>query len=201
MEEARRQAEEEAGRKGGAVAAYAPGFAVPAEAAEPLVGVSRWGGIWSGFVTATALILWFALIGYGIFAPRVAGASMGSGFYIWTGIFYLVSLFIGGYIMSRLGRIHNTANAVLNGAVLWGLNFTLLLALLSIGATGVLGSILGGPIAARPVPTVGPGVATTALQVSIATAWWMVLFQFLVLLATVGGAVTGIWKTEEEAHT
>lgn len=189
--------EEEAGVRGGSAAAYAPAgaYVQPIEQGLYLKDRVRWASIWGGYLVAFALQLWLAAIGFAIFAPQAAGAvttgafpaGVSTALAIWTGIAALIALFVGGLLASRLAGIVGTDNGIWNGVVLWGLSFTVLLVLASLGIGGVFGA------AAANVGGLGvrPGMAGETLTAVSTGVWWFVLFQLLGLLAAAGGGAVG----------
>ena len=202
-EEVHAHREEEAGVRGGAAAAYAPAEAY----ARPVGGVLaftdrvRWAAVWAGWLTYFALWIWFTAIGFAIWLGAAASPStaFGPGFAVWTGVAGLIALFLGGVIMSRLAGIAGAGNGVWNGVVLWGLSFTLLMIMASLGtlgAGGVLGSLFGG------VPRVPTGTTTPGMvQVTATTsAWLFVVFEFLGLIFAAAGGATGARAAAEEGQ-
>lgn len=192
---------EEAGVRGGAAQAYAPGMAAVAQPVEEGIFLKdrvRWSSIWGGLVVALALQLWLTAIGLAILAPGAAAtiAQGISGLGLWAAIAGLIALFIGGFLASRLAGIAGMVNGIWNGVVLWGLAFSILLLFGSLGAGG-LASYLTGPTA-----TVTPGQSPAEVQQTLAAAsrgsWWFVLGQFLGLLAAAGGGALGARRLTEE---
>jgi hypothetical protein len=185
--------EQEAGVRGGAAsAAYgrAGEYAQPVERGMLLKDRVRWASVWGGLVVAFALQIWLTAIGLALFARGLNNAPAGTGstLAIWAGIAWLISLFIGGLLASRLAGIAGRDNGLWNGIVLWGLAFTLLTILASAGAGGALGTLFGAG-ATAPTPT--PGQANMALGALTSGAWMLVLFQFLSLVAAAAGGVAG----------
>lgn len=192
------QREEDAGRRGGAASAYAGAYAQPVERGILLKDRVRWAAVWGGYLIAFAFQIWLTAIGFAIFGEGlgVAPATQATNLAVWAGISALIALFIGGMLAARLGGIAGTDNGMYNGIVLWGLSFVILMVLASLGASGVLGAMLGQT---GGVPT-APGTPTTALGTATTGAWWFVLFQFLGLIAAAAGGALGARPvTEEEA--
>lgn len=204
-EEIHVQREEEAGRRGGAAAAYVPGaMAQPVERGLYLKDRVRWGSVWAGLVVALSAQVWLTAIGFALLAPgQAATVTEGiSGLGLWAAIAGFIALFIGGLLASRLAGIAGTVNGLWNGIVLWGLAFTLITILASLGAGGILGWALGGGGA----QIMRPGQTEIQVQQVLGTAatgaWWFVLGQFLGLLAAASGGALGARPlTEGEQET
>ncbi len=198
--------EQDTGVRGGAAAAthpYAGEYAQPVERGLLLKDRVRWASVWAGLVVAFSFQVWFTAIGFAVFARGLnnAPADAGSAIGIWAGVAWLISLFIGGLLASRLAGIAGTDNGLWNGIVLWGLSFSILVIMASVGAGGILGTVLGGNVG---TPTPAPGQANMALGAAQSGAWYFVLFQFLSLLAAAAGGAAGARKmtedTDEEHH-
>lgn len=195
--------EQEEGAKGGsAAAAYAPAgvYAQPVEQGLLLKDRVRWASVCAGLVVAFAVQVWLTVIGLAIYARQLsaAPANTGGALGIWAGVAALIALFIGGLLASRLAGVAGTANGLWNGIVLWGLSFTVLVILGSLGAGGILnaayGNVLGGGFAGAT-----PHETNMALNVVRAGAWTFVVFQFLGLCAAaIGGAVGARPEVETE---
>ena len=105
-----------------------------------------WGGIFAGFVVATALQIVLttlgAAIGMAAFDPGQgdSASSLGIGAAIWFAVTALVSMFIGGMTAGKLAGVLTRGDGMLHGVVMWGLS---LLLAVYMGTTGV-GRVLGG---------------------------------------------------------
>lgn len=199
--------EDTSGVRGGAVPAYAQGqaYAHPVERELMLKDRVRWASVWGGYVVAFAIQLWLTAIGFAIFAPQaVRAVATGSiptgastGLAIWAGVAALIALFIGGLLAARFAGVVGTMNGIVNGVVLWGLSFTILLVLASLGSAGILGAMTSGfgPIGGTAIRV---GAAGNALMNAGSGTWWFVLFQFLGLIAAAAGGAAGAREDVEE---
>ncbi|HOK54866.1 MAG TPA: hypothetical protein PLZ21_08935 [Armatimonadota bacterium] len=201
-EEIHVEREQEAGRRGGAAAAYAPAGAtgVTAERAVPLWQIVRWGAIWAALFITLALQIWLVAIGYAVAAPTAAEATeVFTGLGLWIAIASLISLFIGGYAASRLAGVVGYLNGMWHGITLWGFVFSLAAILGALGVAGIFGGILGPGGVTGVTPS--QAQAGELLRASSTAAWYFVLGQFLALLAAAGGGVVGArsMAAEEES--
>lgn len=105
-----------------------------------------WGGIFAGFVIATALQMVLttlgAAIGLAAFDPGQgdSASSLGIGAAIWFAVTAMISMFVGGMTAGRLAGVLTRGDGMLHGVVMWGLS---LLLAIYLGSTGV-GRLLGG---------------------------------------------------------
>lgn len=105
-----------------------------------------WGGIFAGFVVATAIQMVLttlgAAIGMAAFDPGQgdSASSLGIGAAIWFAVTALISMFVGGMTAGRLAGVLTRGDGMLHGVVMWGLS---LLLAIYLGSTGV-GVVLGG---------------------------------------------------------
>jgi len=105
-----------------------------------------WGGIFAGFVVATALQMVLTVLGAAVgmaaFDPGQgdSAASLGIGVALWFAVTALVSMLIGGMTCGKLAGILTRGDGMLHGVIMWGLS---LLLAVYLGSTGV-GKVLGG---------------------------------------------------------
>lgn len=106
-----------------------------------------WGGIFAGFVVATALQMVLttlgAAIGLAAFDPGQgdSASSLGIGAAIWFALTALVSMFVGGMTAGRLAGVLTRGDGMLHGVIMWGLSLLLAIYLGSSGAGRVLGGV------------------------------------------------------------
>lgn len=109
----------------------------------------RWGPIIAGLVMALSTQLVLSGLGAAIGltsiansgAPRSNADGIGSAVGIWAIISLLISLFIGGWIVTRASRPMNRNTALLNGAILWATTLAISAWLLSSGVSGAFGVV------------------------------------------------------------
>lgn len=190
MEERHEEEVQQSGVRGGSAAAYVPGtYTRTTERVTTFGDRIRWAPVWAGLVVAFAGQIWLTAIGVAIFAR--AGAA-GSGLGVWTGITGLIALSIGGLIASKLSAAEGSANGIWHGVVLWGLAFTLLTILGSIGIGGAYSAFFTGAKAAS-----APGISTMGITNG---AWLFVVFQLLSLIAAAAGGAAGARPVVEEIN-
>jgi hypothetical protein len=108
-----------------------------------------WGGIFAGFVVATALQMVLttlgAAIGMAAFDPGQgdSAASLGIGAALWFAVTALISMFIGGMTCGKLAGILTRGDGMMHGVIMWGLSLLLAIYLGSTGAGKVLGGVTG----------------------------------------------------------
>lgn len=101
-----------------------------------------WGAIFAGTVIAMGLMVLFTTLGIGFGAASIdplynedAPGGLGTGSAIYIVVTQLISLFIGGYVASRLAGVPREQSALIHGASVWALS-TLVLAYLAITGAG-----------------------------------------------------------------
>src|SRR3972149_7848821 len=137
---------------------------------EPWYYRVSWGGIFAGTLVALGnQLLWMLLgmgIGFGIISPVTQEGfgtiGIGSGIYILA--VSLVSLFVGGWVCSRISSISDKFKSGLHGLVVWALFTFTAFYLMTTAAGGLISSFAGGigregPVlpggGARKTPQVG----------------------------------------------
>ena len=131
-----------------APAAPVAGPAVTVEGGPPGGGVGEhmrrvsWGAIFAGTAIAMALMVFFTTLGLGIGAASVdplydqnplSGIGVGGAIYLI--VTQLISLFVGGWVASRLAGVPRELPALIHGAAVWALS-TLVLAWLAMSGAG-----------------------------------------------------------------
>lgn len=189
---------DEAGRKGGAVAAPAwrgPAALTRAEAGEAVyLGISRasWPAIWAGFfisaityvlLNTLGVALGFTWLNYDQVTQNTLSTAAG----IWLILTSLISFFVGGCVTGMMSSIPGRNTGFMNG-ILFGAFALVLFAVLTIipAASGLpsltrLWAQMGAPT------TMGQSAVSTAQSV----AWWSFFGIILTLLAAGFGGVVG----------
>ncbi|MBW3571879.1 MAG: hypothetical protein KY467_12310 [Gemmatimonadetes bacterium] len=107
-----------------------------------------WGGIFAGFVVATALQMVFTTLGAAIgltaFDPGQGDSAraLGIGVIIWFALTAIVTMFIGGMTTGRMAGILTRGDGMVHGVVMWSLSLLLALYMASVG----MGRVLGGAV-------------------------------------------------------
>jgi hypothetical protein len=102
----------------------------------------RWGPIFAGIVVAVISQLLLSSLGAvvgGFAAGDATARSIGTGIGIWAVISLLISLFLGGYVMSSACGPMNNKTAMLNGVILWATTLVISGWLLASGVSGTFG--------------------------------------------------------------
>ena len=163
------------------------GGVAPAAAEWPVVGVERvrWGAVWAGLLVAIATQMVLSAFGlavglYGTTGQGVGATPNWSALGLWTAVWGLISLFLGGWVSARLAGSPTAANGTWHGVVVWALALALGTLLGALGITGLLGFLPGRM-------TAMPGVAPTDIT---NTAWGFFAGALIGLAAAaIGGAV------------
>jgi len=172
--------------------------AAPVRAVAPEAVAMRerihWAPIWAGIGVALGAELVLNAIGIAIgFVPTATTAaavtSVSTAFGIWTVIVAVVSLFLGGYVASRLMPEESLLIGTLHGVAVWAITLitgTLLVAFFGLnGFLGFLGNATG---AAHGL--IGFGAAPSAASASFAASSnaWFIFWSLLALIsASIGG--------------
>ncbi|NLC56507.1 MAG: hypothetical protein GX774_06705 [Armatimonadetes bacterium] len=177
------------------------GGVAPAAAAWPAIGVDRirWGAIWAGLLVAIATQMILSAFGLAIGLYSFTAATVGgvgginwSAVGLWSAIWGLIALFLGGWTAARLASSPSLANGIWHGAIVWALTLVLGTLLAALGITGVLGFL-----PSRVLTT--PGITTGDV---INTSWGFFIGSLLGLGAAIWGGAVGRRRerTEEEAR-
>jgi hypothetical protein len=87
-----------------------------------------WGGIFAGFVVATALQMVFSTLGAAIgltaFDPGQGDSarSLGIGVLVWFAVSAIISMWVGGTTTGRLAGVLTRGDGMLHGIVMWSLS-------------------------------------------------------------------------------
>ena len=112
-----------------------------------------WGGVWSGFLFSLGIFLLLTVLGMAIGISAVgigtsdgaSARSLGVGAAVWGAVTLLIALFVGGWVATRAGMVHDGATGMIEGVLIWVLSILTLIYMASSGvallASGVFGSI------------------------------------------------------------
>lgn len=178
-----------------------------------------WGAVFAGFMVALAMYILLSLLGTAVGLSVVRSVRddvLGYAAIAWSIVTILVSMFMGGWVMTQLEVGENRGEAVLHGIILWGVMFAALLWMASTGIRIGFNALLG--VAANPavqnlsaedlqrhgynteeinriqtwfqnMPAELRSLAQDARTVQ--AAWWTFFGLLLSLLASIGGALAG----------
>ncbi|MDQ3394737.1 MAG: hypothetical protein M3512_11585 [Bacteroidota bacterium] len=133
-----------------------------------------WPAVFAGLVVAVAVHVALNVLGLGIglgaidpMANQQPMEGLGIGSLIWYVLSMLISLFIGGWVSSRLSGIATTDSSVLHGILTWGLFTVVSLFIVTTAVGGVLSGIAGvaggaSNLAGRGMEAAAPHVADKA---------------------------------------
>lgn len=169
-----------------------------------------WGAVFAGVLTALATQLVLSalgiLVGFGtanvtsINALRDVSAGVG----IWTAISALISLFIGGYVASRIANVMFSSDGLWHGLTVWSLALVGSILLGTLGVTGLLGFIgnvadaFQGILPGAVSPQVSPQDLETAADVAASSAGYFLLGSLLGLAAALLGGWLGSRRMSRE---
>jgi len=157
-----------------------------------------WGAILAGVAVAFALYFLLNLLGLAIglsLTDDAGRTTLGTGAAIWAIVSVMLALFLGGWVTSRFTVGEDRVESLLNGAILWGVSFIILLWVVSIGLStgyGVLVQATSGQINAAGGPALpAPGMGHEVRETATEAAWWAFAGTLLSMLAAIGGSVLG----------
>lgn len=126
-----------------------------------------WPAIFAGVVVAIAVHIALNVLGLGIGLGAIdimsSGQPMqglGIGTLIWYVLSVLISLFIGGWVSSRLSGIATTDSSMLHGVLTWGLFTIVSLFIVTTAIGGVVSGIAG--VAGQATSLAGKGLEAAA---------------------------------------
>ncbi|MBI5492661.1 MAG: hypothetical protein HY893_06995 [Deltaproteobacteria bacterium] len=153
-----------------------------------------WGAIFAGTVVALVVQVGLSLLGMGIRAIQPAAGGIGAIAGVWLLLSSIISLFVGGWVATRMSGVLLPVEGILHGLVIWGLS-TLVTFYLMTSAFGSLISSAAGALGmgftAMRMPT-GPEV-TGAISEVARTLPNAALWGFIGLLLGAIGAAFGGW--------
>lgn len=159
-----------------------------------------WGSVIAGVLVAIAtqfvLSAVGVLVGFGTTSITSVAAlrSVSTGVGIWSAISVLISLFIGGYVASRLANAQTSSDGLWHGLTVWAFALVAGILLSTLGVTGLLGFGSATAVARGIVPS---GTAVTPADLRIAaslasrTAGYFLLGSLLSLAAGLLGGWLG----------
>jgi hypothetical protein len=169
-----------------------------AVAAETVTFVDRirWSAVWVGLLVALSvqLILTALTIALGggqvdPAAGTVPLAQLMGNLGVWSAIWAIVGLFIGGWVAASLSGTIGTINGMWNGVAVWALALVFGTVLAALGTGGVLGymgtGFRGGPAAMTPM------LDPQAWEATRTAATWFVIGSIVALMAAIAGGAAG----------
>ncbi|MBY0524496.1 MAG: hypothetical protein K2R98_13905 [Gemmataceae bacterium] len=105
-----------------------------------------WGAIFAGAVIALATYLIFTLLGAAIglsVRDRINPDNLTTGGAIWAILATATSLFLGGWVTTQCAVGENKMEAVVHGAIMWGLVLAMLLGLMGMGVRAGFSAMAG----------------------------------------------------------
>jgi hypothetical protein len=163
-----------------------------------------WGALFGALFLTLGIFALLASAGFAVGLSSVRPGNLDSvrstmsGVAIWSGVSFVVALFIGGITASRTAGIVDRATGAIHGAVLWGLKISML------GFAMYIGSSLNS-IASAAAGATGEGMsdgdAIMALHTARAgtTMWWLFFALAIGLAAAVLGATLGVSARQRRA--
>ena len=149
-----------------------PSFATPVGTA--VVRRISWSAIIAGVLLAVMAQILMNILGLAISAaaldpdaPRNAiGPTFSTGAVVWMGVSTMLSLFIGGYVASRLSGNSNRGDAMLHGLIVWALSTLLSFLMLWITASSIVSGVSG--LLSEGVSLIGSNIEDVVPQVAVA---------------------------------
>lgn len=171
----------------------------------------RWGPILAGIAIALGTQLGLSALAIAIgLSAGATGANAGSvslGVVIWSIISWLISLFLGGWVMAQTCGPMTKKTAILNAAILWGTTLALSSWLLASGISGAVGAAAanageianqvqqqGGVNIPNQAPNVDPNQVRDLAGNTAKAAWSFLLGSLLSLAGAMIGAALGARK-------
>jgi hypothetical protein len=111
-----------------------------------------WGGVFAGVLVAMGVSMLLAALGVAIGVSAVDpaetdAAAIGIGAAVWGGLQFLIALFIGGMVATRVGAIIDRTTGFFEGVLVWVVSLILMAYLAGSGIASVVSgafSVLGG---------------------------------------------------------
>ncbi len=158
-----------------------------------------WGPILAGAAVAFAIYFLLYLLGAAIglsVSDDVQRENLGIGAGIWAIVTVIVAFFVGGWVTSRCTVGEDRLEAVLYGAIVWGVVFFLLLWLgsdVSMGFSAMVTANSGGGADAANAEEVRGALTRVA--------WWAFAGTALSMIAAIGGSLVGSKSGDHHRHT
>src|ERR1035437_2686911 len=167
-----------------------------------------WGSIFAAAFVVIAVQLALSALGvwgnFGLAKLTSIGAlqSSATSVAIWIGVSAVISLFVGGIVVSRLSNVHSVRSALWHGLVVWGISVTAMTVLSTLGVAGMLGFGLDSSAAAKAVVgatgTAGVGL-TRATSAAAKYGGYYLLFSAIGVIAALAGGWVGSISTARRA--
>jgi hypothetical protein len=179
-----------------------------------------WAAVLAGAAIAITVFVFMSILGVALgltISHDVDEENLALGAAVWSIVSLLVSLFLGGYVVSLSTAGETKGEALMYGVLLWATLFVVLTVLSAAGVSLGLAGMMNDVNLSRGQPTVSPTERAERLreagftdrQIKVfsdlgdrtrhvsptTTAWWTVGGMFLALIASLLGAVTGAGPT------
>lgn len=110
-----------------------------------------WSGVWTGLLVVIGVLLLLTTLGLAIgisnahIGPNqdLNAGALGKGAAIWSGIAFLIALFLGGLVATRTGVVYDKTSSVVEGALVWVLSLLAIIYLASSGVGMLAGTVSG----------------------------------------------------------
>lgn len=161
----------------------------------PVYSRVSWGAILAGSAVTFALYVLLNLLGVAI-GLTMDTDRIGVGAAIYAIAAITLSLFVGGCVVSRCTAGESRSEAVMYGAILWGVTFFLLVWLVGVGFGMGFNAMVersGSVPAVATAPAGGAADVGVRRDDAAEAAWWAFGGTLLSMLAAVGGAVAGTY--------
>ena len=163
-----------------------------------------WSAVWTGALSAIAMILIFGLVGVAVGAHRVGhpfGAWHDVSFLAlaWSVFSAFISFAVGGWAAAKVAGLRRSETAMLHGSIAWLVAVPILLAMASLGATAYFGTWYGG-LAGTPAWVTPAAAAVQDPNAALAARNAALAAVTALLLGLVGGVIGG-WMGSGEPMT
>jgi hypothetical protein len=163
-----------------------------------------WSAVWTGALSAIAMILIFGLVGVAVGAHRVGhpfGAWHDVSFLAlaWSVFSAFISFAVGGWAAAKVAGLRRSETAMLHGSIAWLVAVPILLAMASLGATAYFGTWYGG-LAGTPAWATPAAAAVQDPNAALAARNAALAAVTALLLGLVGGVIGG-WMGSGEPMT
>ncbi len=178
----------------------------------PVLSRISWGAILGGTAVTFSVYVLLSLLGTAVgLSVDPANEALAVGAAIWAIAAFMIAIFVGGWVASRFTLGEDTIEAILYGAILWGVSFVLILGLFGLGF-GTLVGMSAYPMAnismsEAQIETLGTEAGLNGEQIArmqaaarervpdegvlAQTAWWAFGGTLLTMIAAIGGTWAG----------
>ena len=178
----------------------------------PVLSRISWGAILGGTAVTFSVYVLLSLLGAAVgLSVNPANEALAVGAAIWAIAAFMVAIFIGGWVASRFTLGEDTVEAILYGAILWGVSFVLILGLFGLGFGTLVGMsaypVAGISMSEAQIETLGTEAGLNADQIGrlqtaarqrvpdegafTQTAWWAFGGTLLTMIAAISGTSAG----------